>query len=82
MIKKRPLKCVQIREQSAEHQEGNRGHGSPQTQNIPTTLALTKGLRSNRAFSQFGEWFPTQYTSIIDGRCKANQIRHIHRNQT
>jgi len=46
------------------------------------SLALTKGLRSNKAFSQFGEWFPTQYTSIIDGRCKANQIRHIHRNQT
>ena len=82
MIKKCPLKCVQIGEQSLKHQEETRGYGSPQTQNIPDSLALIKGLRSNKTFSEFGEQFPTQYTSIIDRRCKANQIRHIHRNQT
>lgn len=81
LIKKHPMKHVQIGEQSLKHQEESRGHGSSQIQNIPTR-ALTKSPRSNKAFSQFGEWFPTQYTSIIDRRCKANQIRHIRRNQT
>lgn len=82
IIKKCPLKCVQIWEQSVKLQDGRRGHGSSQTQNIPTPCPRKTRAWEAVGHFQFGEWFPTQYTPTIAPRCKANQRGHIHRNRT